>query len=221
MASPARKALEILALAVVLAAGLVGPSRADFDAGVAAHKDGDYAAALAEWMPLAKQGHAHAQYNLGAMYVRGEGVPQDYAQAVYWFERAALQRHARAQYHLGSAYAEGLGVSRDYARAAALFRRAGEQGHMDARYRLGQMYAKGRGIPKDYIRAHVWLALAAEQGSKKAAKSRKLVAERMMQSEIAEAQRLARELKARKGGLSPIQGPGRPRRSPVPFGGGE
>jgi TPR repeat protein len=33
---------------------------------------------------LAEQGHAGAQSNLGDMYFKGRGVPQDYAQAVSW-----------------------------------------------------------------------------------------------------------------------------------------
>ena len=30
----------------------------------------------------AKQGDASAQYNLGVMYSKGQGVPQDYAEAI-------------------------------------------------------------------------------------------------------------------------------------------
>ena len=32
-----------------------------------------------------------AQYNLGAMYHNGKGVPQDYAQAHMWFNLAAFR----------------------------------------------------------------------------------------------------------------------------------
>ena len=41
---------------------------ADFEMGFAAAQRGDYAAALLEWRPLAEQGDADAQYNLGLMY---------------------------------------------------------------------------------------------------------------------------------------------------------
>ena len=43
---------------------------------------GDFATALREWTPLAEQGHATAQYNLGFMYDSGEGVPQAAADAI-------------------------------------------------------------------------------------------------------------------------------------------
>ena len=65
------------------------PAEADFNAGVAAYKQGDYATALREWHPLAKQGNAQAQSNLGIMYYNGQGVTQDYAQAHMWYNLAA------------------------------------------------------------------------------------------------------------------------------------
>jgi len=44
----------------------------------------DYAIALSLWLPLAEQGLAKAQYNLGAMYYADHGVPQEYAEAMKW-----------------------------------------------------------------------------------------------------------------------------------------
>ncbi len=62
-----------------------------FDEGVAAYDRGDYATALKEYRPLAEQGHAAAQYNLGLMYANGKGVPQDFIQAHMWLNLAAAQ----------------------------------------------------------------------------------------------------------------------------------
>jgi uncharacterized protein len=50
---------------------------------------GDYATSLRLIRPLADQGDASAQYNLGLMYANGQGAPQDYAAAVRWFRKAA------------------------------------------------------------------------------------------------------------------------------------
>ena len=50
---------------------------ADFNKGLTAAQNGDFATALKEWKPLAEQGHASAQFNLGLMYRKGLGVPQD------------------------------------------------------------------------------------------------------------------------------------------------
>ena len=64
---------------------------ADFQKGITAHKGGDYATALREFQSFAEQGNAAAQYNLGVMYEKGFGVPQDHKTAVKWFKLAAKQ----------------------------------------------------------------------------------------------------------------------------------
>ena len=60
---------------------------------------------------LAEQGNAVAQFNLGVMYEKGEGVPKDYKQAAYWYSKAAEQGNAEAQTILGIMYGEGEGVN--------------------------------------------------------------------------------------------------------------
>ena len=62
-----------LTLAVLFGSTGVGVS-ADFYKGLDAYHRGDYATALREWRPLAKQGNALAQHSLGVMYDEGEGV---------------------------------------------------------------------------------------------------------------------------------------------------
>ena len=43
-----------------------------------------------KWYRLAaEQGNARAQYNLGAMYDNGKGVPQDYVRARMWYNIVA------------------------------------------------------------------------------------------------------------------------------------
>jgi hypothetical protein len=62
-----------------------------------AYNRGDYSTALKECQPLAEQGDANAQYNLGKLYYHGWGVAQDYAQARDWWRKAAAQGHLDAQ----------------------------------------------------------------------------------------------------------------------------
>ena len=87
---------------------------ADFNKGYDAYQNGDYATALKEWKPLAEQGYAPAQYNLGVMYDDGKGVPQDDKEAVRWYRLAAEEGYAFAQGNLGVMYAFGFGVLKDY-----------------------------------------------------------------------------------------------------------
>jgi len=86
---------------------------ADFQKGWDAYTIGDYATALREWKPLAEQGNANAQYNLGLMYQKGDGVPQDDKTALKWYRLAAEQGNASAQYNLGAMYYKGEGVPQD------------------------------------------------------------------------------------------------------------
>ena len=67
---------RLLVLPVLLLSLLVGNSAFsdDFQKGLTAYKNGDYETASREWNPLAKQGNAEAQYNLGIMYLMGEGI---------------------------------------------------------------------------------------------------------------------------------------------------
>ena len=104
----------------------------DLDAGLRAYDAGDFATALSEWMPLAGKGDAVAQYNLGLMYDKGNGVPQDYAEAVKLYRLAAKQGHASAQYNLGNKYELGEGVPQDYVRALIWYNFASRSGHADA-----------------------------------------------------------------------------------------
>lgn len=109
--------------ACLLMLGLLvsGTSFAGFDEGLTAYNKGDFATALKEWKPLADQGNAEAQFNLGVMYDNGQGVAQDYAQAVQWYRKSADQGDADAQNNLGVMYADGQGVPQTNVVAYALY----------------------------------------------------------------------------------------------------
>ena len=47
--------------------------------------------AAAWYRRAVEQGHAEAQYNLGVLYAKGQGVPQAYVQAHMWFNLAAVR----------------------------------------------------------------------------------------------------------------------------------
>ena len=90
---------------------------ADFNKGLKAAQSGDFKTALIEWTPLAEQGDVDAQYNLGLMYSKGEGVPQNDKTAVKWHTKAAKQGNAKAQYSLAVYYYLGGPVPVSYLRS--------------------------------------------------------------------------------------------------------
>lgn len=90
--------------------------------------------------PLATQGDADAQYQLGIMYYAGsDDVKQDYSQASLWYRRAAQQGHVDAQYSIGNMYLMGEGVGQNDEQAAEWYAMAAEQGHSSAQHNLANI----------------------------------------------------------------------------------
>jgi TPR repeat protein len=154
-----------------------------------------YMKLLRELKPLAEKGDATAQFKVGLIYYKGQGVPSDYLESLNWFNKAALQGHPLAQYNVGYMYEKGEGKPQDYVEAAKCYQLAAERGNQLAQYNLGYMYEKGQGVLADEVQALKWYNLAATQGEAKAKMARDRVTVWMKSEQIAEAQRLAREFK--------------------------
>lgn len=60
-------------------------------------------------------------------------------------------------------------------------------------FELGMLYSSGREGPADLVRAHMWFNLAAMKGCAEAARLRREVAAEMLDAEIGQAQRAARD----------------------------
>ena len=134
------------------------------ESGYAAYRRGDYQTALRILRPLAENGDARAQFNVGVMYSEGQGVPQDHAEAGKWYRLSAEQGYAQAQYNLGLWYARAEGTSQDDVRAHMWFNLAA------TRFPHSDILSRSAAI-----------------------KNRDTVAGRMTSDQIAQAQRLARE----------------------------
>jgi hypothetical protein len=118
--------------AIVFAIAVVNSAAAgSYEEAIAAYERGDYASAMRLLRPLAEQGDASAQSDLGFMYKWARGVPQNYAEAMKWFRKAADQGHDRGQFNLGTMYRDGYGVPQDFVEAVKWFRKAAEQGYAE------------------------------------------------------------------------------------------
>jgi len=182
----------VLAFTLLVTSGGVSFAQ-DFQKGLEAAQKGDFATALREWGPLAQQGNAQAQYNLGWQYDAGLIVTQDYKEAVKWYRKSAEQGNAQAQHGLGWVYTNGAGVIQDYKEAVKWYRKSAEQGYAAAQTGLGLMYHRGQGVIQDDVYAHMWFNIAASLGGVMSTWYRDRVAERMTASDISKAQKLARE----------------------------
>ena len=165
----------------------------DWREGQKALEKGDYAAALKEFLPLARDGNSVAQFNLGFMYHEGKGVPQDSKEALKWYRLAADRGDPAAQFNLGVMYDKGDGVPQDSKEAFRWYRLAADQGTPSAQLNLGLMYEMGYGVPQSYVQAYMWYSLAGASGSAKGLNNRDLIVPKMTPTQITEAQRLTRE----------------------------
>jgi len=131
----------------------------------------------------AEQGLPGAQWELGEMYFRGQGVPKDKTEEWKWLFKAG-EHAAWAQSNIANMYMLSDGPLDEkeinkclkpgtwtqycelgpvYVEAAKWYRKAADQGYAEAQDQLGQMYAAGEGVKQDYTEAIKWFRKAANQ----------------------------------------------------------
>jgi TPR repeat protein len=164
-----RRAISWVVVAAAALLASCGPAtEEEFQAGLDAYARGDFQAAIDKWRPLADEGHAAAQSNLGVIYYQGQGVPADPAEGVKWYKLAAAQKYPDALYNLGVAHAEGKGVEKNGREALRWYREAAQAGYEPAQFILGEIYSQGIGVEADDAEATKWYTAAANQGNARA-----------------------------------------------------
>jgi len=169
--------------------------------GWAAVQHSDYAEALRIWLPLANQGNAQAQADVGWLYESGLGVPEDCKAAMSWYHKAAELGLPIAQYDLFKMYWSGGCVPIDKPQAIRWVSVAAAHGLDQAQFSLGSMYASGEGVPQDDVKAYCWFTLAITRLSSndlyyahnraELERRRETIAKKMTAAQITEAQREA------------------------------
>jgi uncharacterized protein len=114
---------------------------------------------------MAEEGEPGAQYRLGQMFERAEGVIQNLADAVYWYRLAAEQGHLASEARLGLIFFV------DPPAPASLtpdtFERV-SSGQVPPGSMLEKLFPHGFGVSKDLSEAAKWNRLAAEGGAAEA-----------------------------------------------------
>ncbi len=180
--------------ALTLALGGGAPAVADWADVRQAFAEGDAVALVSALRPLAEDGDADAQFNLGILHDTGQGVPQDYGRAARWYGLAGDQNHPTALYNLGLLYFEGKGVERDRTRALEFYRRAARHGDADAFSSIGYMFLYGIGVEEDRLEGFAYFLLAAERGSGDGARNRDLILDSFDTNDFAFARIRSRDL---------------------------
>ncbi len=104
-------------LAILFAAILAVPAQADTDRGTAAYLAGNFDAAQREFHASAKKGDARAQYSLGLLYLRGQGVIRNPLVGIQWLRRAANAGDGEARMVLGDIYRRDQPLTKDYVKS--------------------------------------------------------------------------------------------------------
>jgi len=113
---------------------------------------------------LAESGDVKAQYDIGNMYLKGQGTAKNASEAFKWFEKAAGKKYARAEYKLGYLYHRGEGVRKSNKKAFRWIQSAAKKKYKPAMYYLGKLYTAGDGIRKDLDTALSWHKKAFKAG---------------------------------------------------------
>lgn len=162
-----------LSIAITFAMALwlwtTGPafSQTDSEPGKAAFLAGNYAEAMAIWLPLAEAGDSHAQFNVGLLHDEGLGTESSPDQARKWWRMAAAQDLLEAEHNLALLELELASQNPpagdlDAAREGLI--RAADGGHQRARYTLGKLYELGLGVEADPEASAGHILIAAQAG---------------------------------------------------------
>lgn len=116
----------------------------------------------------AGQGDAEAEFELGGMYVKGEGVKQDLKEARVWVRRAAERGLPAAVAAMADAYmGGGLGLTdaerSDRAESGRWIKSAADKGHGSALIFLADRYLKQSATGDPDPEALDWVKRAAEK----------------------------------------------------------
>jgi len=114
----------------------------------------------------AEEDDAHAQVNLGCMYLDGLATDRNVNFALELFEKSGKGGVSEGWMRLGMAYLNGDGIQKDYTKAAKFLLIAALAGNdsaeSDAQYFLSIMFKNGYGFKVDNKIADHWLLKAAK-----------------------------------------------------------
>lgn len=141
--------------------------------------------AAAQWYEKAAElGFAPAQYRIGNLYEKGNGVERDAARAKTWYQLAAAQGNASAMHNLAVLFAMGADGTVDNDSATRWFTSAAELGVKDSQFNLGILAAKGVGMAQNLEESYKWFALVAKQGDGDAATKRDEIAKALSPAQL-------------------------------------
>ena len=144
--------------------------------------------AMLWWKKAAEAGSAEGAFNVGIMYLQGEGVAPNEKEAIQWLRRAADQHSVPAAARLGAMAAMEKGGLKPGSDCTRWLRIAAEAGDGTSMLNLGMVLFHGIGAQPDFLEAYMWFTLASQRGS---VDGRAGLRPRMTEEQVAEAEKRA------------------------------
>ncbi len=184
----------LLAAALLLSINTTAVFAANLGKGIKAFEAQDYATAVQELEPLAKEGNVDATNLLGQMYENGWGLDKDVEKAKRLYTQGANVGHlksvnslralknkeyrkelktvqpaaesgdAHAMNRLGEMNEFGYGMDRNPTAAFNWYSKAANAGLVAAQHNIGRSYNFGTGVNQNFAEAERWYLKAASQG---------------------------------------------------------
>ena len=145
--------MKNLCLIVIMSIMLVGL--------IAIEVESDAQATFEKCRLEAESGSTEAVYNLGVMYMMGQGVKMDLSQGYTMISEAAEKGFPAAQNWMGDFYADYY--SGDMAQAIGWWNKAAVQGDPNAQYSIGKCLDEGLGVVQNLPNAVYWYQQSASQ----------------------------------------------------------
>ncbi|NNE59075.1 MAG: sel1 repeat family protein [Hellea sp.] len=159
-----RKLITVAALMGLMAcSGKIDDPAARYEQALDAYGAQTYHQAEALLLPIAKQGHADAQFLLAEIYMRGRVGEPDDAEGLFWLSQAAEAGHIRAMSMMGMRYLNGSGVKEDFVKARNLLEKSANANNAKSQLILGFMYTHGKGVEQNEDVAATYYYAAAQQ----------------------------------------------------------
>ena len=118
----------------------------------------------------ARRGNGYAAYDIGRMYLLGQGCEEDEEEAQRWFRDAleafqtaemAAEKKGYLRYRIGKCHAYGHGTQQNYEESAKWFQQAVDENNPFAAYSLAGQYLRGQGVEQSDAEAYSLYYLAA------------------------------------------------------------
>lgn len=93
---------------------------------------------LEETYKNALLGDSDAEYNLGMIYLNGEGIAIDFTEAIKWFKLSSAQNNMKADYQLALCLEKGIGIAKDKNLAMYYYQKAADAGHRKAKEKVSK-----------------------------------------------------------------------------------